>query len=207
MAVITLSFWNPSDGSLLGTLDETEAQQIEIRAALLELGAGSFKVSRHLAAAELLMLAKGNLVTVTIPVISANPFWGFVIDTDLAVLISHDEQGGEDLTVQGPGLMALLHSARLDEETYAPVPPASAERGSSDTPGEWLWRNQPQGAIYTRAIEEGINQPGTPLGLVSIDFDRTDDSDSVPWEVIVHDYIIPTGTSVLELGDRLAQTG
>jgi hypothetical protein len=207
VAVITLRFYDPSDGSLLGSLDDTQCQQIELRPALYELGAGTFTVSRHLAAAEAAMLQKGTIVTATIPVISANPFWGFVLHDDLAVLISHEEQGGEDITLSGPGIMSVLGDARLDEEWYAPSPPASDARGSSTQTGKWFWRNQAQGAIFTRAVEEGQSQPGEPLALVTIDFDRDDDSDSVPWTVIVNDYMVDTGTSVLELADRLAQTG
>jgi hypothetical protein len=153
------------------------------------------------------MLQKGTICIPTVPVIDADPFWGFVLHDDLAVLISAAEQGGEDLTIAGPGIMSILGDARLDETWYAPSPPASDQRGSSTQTGKWFWRNQPQGAIFTRAIEEGVNQPGTPLALVAIDFDRDDDSDGNPWSVIVADYMVDTGTSVLELADRLAQTG
>jgi hypothetical protein len=207
MAVITLSFWDPSDGNLIGTLTDEECKVIELRPALFELGAGMFTVSRHLATASLAKLTKGNIVTATIPEIDSAPIWGFVLEDDAAVLISRSEQGGEDITLSGPGLMSVLHNARLDEDWYAPSPPASDQRGSSTQTGKWFWRAQAYGAIYTRAIEEGINQPGTPLALVNIDFDRTDDSDGNPWDTMAMDYMVDTGTSVLELGDRLAQTG
>ena len=208
MAVLTLSFYDPSDGSLIGTLDHTQVKSFEMRAALYQLGAGSFSLSRHLAAASLDLLAKDVIVIPTFESVNGGqPFWGMIIRDDVAALLSQSEQGGEDLTITGPSLYALLANATLDEETWAPVPPASEERGSSQVAGDWFWIAQPYGAIYTRAIEEGINEPGTPLGLVTITFDRSEDSDGVPWFEMAFDYRVPTGTNVLELGDRLSMTG
>lgn len=210
MPVLELSFWHPGTGELIGTLDDTQLKSAELRPALFQLGAITFSVSRHQSEATLAMLKKGNLVTYRLPGVddSENPMpFGFVLRDDAADLISRQEQGGEDLTLQGPGMMAVIANATLDEETWAPAPPASTERGSSQMPGQWFWRFQPYGAIYTRTIEEGQNQPGEPLGLVDIDFDRDDDSDGDPWEEIQLDYMVDTGTNVLELGDRLSMTG
>lgn len=208
MAVWRYDFWDPSDGSLLGSLEDTDLIAAEVRPALFQLGAGSLTVSRHQGAASLAMLKKGTLVTYTLPHLSdeIQP-WGFVLRDDITRLISRAEKGGEHITLTGPGMMSVVGNATLDEETWAPAPPASTERGSSDTPGQWFWREQPFGAIYTRSIEEGQNEPGTPLGLVTIDFDRDEDSDGDPWAEIQLDYMVDTGTNVLELGDRLAMTG
>lgn len=210
MSVLELSFWNPGTGALLGILDDTQLKAVELRPALYQLGAINFSVSRHVAEATLAMLKKGNLVTYRLPEVDDDddpmPF-GFVLRDDAADLISRQEQSGEDLTLQGPGMMAVIANATLDEETWAPAPPASTERGSSQMPGQWFWRFQPYGAIYTRAIEEGINEPGEPLKLLDLTFDRDEDSNGDPWEEIQLDYMVDTGTNVLELGDRLAMTG
>lgn len=210
MSALELSFWHPGTGALIGILDDTQLKAVELRPALFQLGAISLTVSRHVAEATLALLKKGNLVTYRLPEIDDDddpmPF-GFVLRDDAARLISRNEQGGEDLTLTGPGMMAVLSNATLDEETWAPAPPASEERGSSIVPGQWFWRFQPYGAIYTRAIEEGINEPGEPLKLIDITFDRDEDSEGDPWEEIQLDYMVDTGTNVLELGDRLSMTG
>lgn len=208
MAVIVLSFYHPGTGALIGTLDDTQLKAVELRCALFQLGSISFTLNRHSAAANVDMLRKGNLVTYTLPHLSDSPQqYGFILRDDAARIISRREEGGEDVTLQGPDMRAVLANAVLDEVPWAPSPPASVERGSSDVPGQWSWIFQPYGAIYTRAIEEGQNMPGTPLGLVGIDFDRDEDSDGNPWEEIQRDFILDTGSNVMEVGDRLAMTG
>jgi hypothetical protein len=204
MAVIRLSFHHPTTGALIGTLDDTQAD-IEFRPALFELGALQFTVSRHLAEATPELLRKGNLVAVTVPMVSSDPIWGAVLKDDETSLVNRGEQGGEKFTLKGPGLLEVLRNARLLEDWYAPV---GTGRGSAlGGPGEWRWRASYYGAIFTRAIEEGQHQPGTPLSLVDIDFDRDEDSDGEPWAEIGFGFTQPTGTDVLTLADVLSQGG
>ena len=207
MAVVSLGFHHPGTGALIGTLTDADCIEIEFRPALHELGAIKIVVSRHLAAASTALLKSGNLIAVTVPQVSAQPIWGAVLKDDAAQLIDKLEQGGEHITLTGPGLLEVLRHGRLQEETYAPVPPASEERGSSQVGGVWFWQSQPYGAIYSRAIEEGQYQPGTPLGLVDKDFGRVNDSDGVPWDTIQEDYQLRTGTDLLTVSDTLAQAG
>lgn len=202
--VVALDFYEPDGSTLIGTLDDSQLVASEARPALYELGALRFVVSRHLAEASSALLAKGNYVKYRVPSVSEDPIALFVLKDDLSVLIDKAEKGAEYLEVRGPGGLWILQFARLREEVYAPAQPT---RGDWDDDVSWNWRNRNYGAIFVRAIEEGQNQPGTPLGAISIDFDRDVDSDGVPWAVIAADFSVPIGTDVLALADRLAAAG
>lgn len=204
MAVVELDFYEPDGTTLIGSLDDSELIECEARPALQELGALRFILSRHLAAASSAMLAKGNFVKVTYPVIDPDPICVFVLKDDTSALVDKDEQGGEHLEVTGPGALWILQHARLRYEVYAPEQPT---RGDWDDDVSWNWRNRPYGGILVRAIEEGQNQPGTPLAAISIDFDRTVDSDGVPWAAIAEDFSVPIGTDVLSLAQSIATAG
>lgn len=203
MSVIELDFHEPDD-TLIGTLTDDQLIECELRPALQELGAISFTVSRHLAEASTALLAKGNLVKVRIPVVDAEPIVLFVLKDDISELLSRDEQGGEHLTLTGPGGLHMLSYARLREEVYAPEQPT---RGDWDDDVSWNWRGRAYGAILARVMEEGQHQPGNPLGAITIDFDREEDSDGVPWAIIAEDFTVPIGIDVLTVVNRLATAG
>lgn len=206
MAVAEFDFYDEVDDDLLGTLTSTQLKIMEIRPALYELGAGRVSASRHLAAANSTLLRKGNIVRCRYPEISTDPLWGFVLKEGAFDLISLSEQGGEDLEFRGPGLLWLLSRARLPTQPYAPGQP---ELGSlTESPAwNWVWVNEPYGAILTRIVEEGQNEPGTPLRNITIDFDRTEDSAGNTWAVIAEEFRRPVGSNVLDVTEALAAAG
>ena len=120
-----------------------------------------------------------------VPVIDTDPLFGSWVRDGKIDLSSRNERGAQRLILGGPGPRDVLRLARLLEETYAPVPPASEERGSSTVPGLWRWAQQHRGAIAARAMEEGINQIiGTllaPMHGVTFDWSRSVDSGGVAW--------------------------
>src|SRR5690606_10799840 len=81
-------------------------------------------------------------------------------------------------------------------------------------PGMWTWIDEPYGAILTRIIEEGRENPfpdaaaaGSALEHVTIDFDRVNDSDSVAWPNIDATYEERIGTDMLQVAERLREAG
>jgi hypothetical protein len=107
--------------------------------------------------------------------------------------------------MRGVGLKALLRRARLLWHPYAPSQPA---RGSADLAhDEWTWIDEPPGAIATRALEEGINQPGEPLADFSLTFDRVTDTNSDPWDTISGEYKIKVGTDLLTVNAYQSYSG
>ena len=211
MSVLAFDFYaeNDPNGTLLGTLDESDCKAMEFRVGLHELGSGRFTISRHHASASL--VAENRLVKVRIPSVSASPIFAFWLKEGNFTLLHSDEQGGEDLTFGGPGVMYILALARLYHSSQVYDQPA---RGSLDRPGLWTWINEPYGAILTRIIEEGRENPfpdaavvGSALEDVTIDFDRTTDSDSVAWPTITEEYEERIGTDMLQVAERLREAG
>lgn len=131
---------------------------------------------------------------------------GFFLESGDFAALSRREQGGRVLTFRGPGGLSILDRYVLGQSVYAPGQPY---RGSHNEIGKWTWEGVAYGAIMTRAIEEGQNTvslPAPPFNPVTLGFDRTNDSDGNPWEVI-GDYQTDVGTSVLELYADLVRHG
>jgi hypothetical protein len=208
MGTVFLDFYEPDGTTLIGTLDdEQHLITCEVRPALWELGAGSFSVNRHTAAASAAMLQKGNIVKYRVPLIRSTAIWGFLLQDGDFDLVSRKEQGGEHLAFSGPGLIAILSNARLHHAIYAP---GQDYRGDApDVPDMWRWRNQSWGEILVRIIEEGQNNDDAdfPLGMISISFDRDEDSAGVDWPAITGEFQTPIGSDVLTVADRLAVSG
>lgn len=202
MSAIALDFYEPDGTTLLGTLDDADLLDLELRPALMELGAIKFSISRHDASAAL--LTKRNLIKVRIPSVDADPIALFVLKDDSAVLVSKDEEGGEHLEITGPGGLHMLSYARLDEVFYAPGQP---RRGNQVIPGEWAWHDVAYGSILARLFEEGVYSPGSPLGALTADFTRDLDSAGNAWYVIAEDFSVPTGSDVLTVANRLCEAG
>jgi hypothetical protein len=205
MSVLAHDFYDPADpDTLLGTLDDSQLKINEIRPALFELGSARIQLSRHLP--DIDFIQKEYLVRTRIPAVDADAIWGWILKDGDFNLISYKEQGGENLTFTGPGLLYMLSWGRLYEEWYAP---GQLGRGSTTVqqPGQWIWVGEPYGAILTRIIEEGEFQTGGPLQHVSHDFTREEDSNGNPWTVIADEFKVPTGTDMLTVANRLASAG
>lgn len=164
------------------------------------LGSGTIKINRHHSQAALLTQGRYCRVHSDVGIVGA--FW---LENGPVDLSSFDEQGGEFIEWSGRGAIAILERGRLLEDKYAPSPPASTLRGSFDDPGVWRWSSNggtdPEfyGGILARTIEEGQNQPGTPLGDVTVDFSRALDSSGDAWDEVADEYTTAIGTSALDL--------
>ena len=206
MAVVEVDVFDVDDplGTPLGTIDSSEAEAIDFRVGIRgDPGEGHILINRHHSAAAL--IAPDRIYKVRVPVIGSGYLHAF-IQKDARYTLAHPkEQGAETLDLFGPGLKALFSQARLLWQPYAPGQPA---RGSADHAHNiWWWTGEKYGAIATRVIEEGINQPGTPLADMDITFSRTHDSDGVPWANIADEWQEAVGTDVLSVLGRLEEAG
>lgn len=185
MAVIEMDIYAEDDpnGTPLGTISDEDAVSLQFEVHWRKHGTGSITLNRHHAKASLIALDR--YVKCRVPVISDDPLFGWWMRKGRVLLSTERGPGAEMLTMSGPGTRDILRLARLLEATYAPVPPASEERGSSTDQGLWRWLAQHRGAIAARAMEEGQNQNigslSAPLYEVTFDWDRTNDSNGVAW--------------------------
>jgi hypothetical protein len=162
-------------------------------------GEGQIQIHGDSAAATAAILAPRNhVVFVRTDTDPEQAIGSFFLEVGEFRAVSRGEAGGRVLTYGGPSAIVLLERGRLLEDVYAPAPPASTVRGGTDNPGEWFWYAQAYGGILSRAVEEGQNQPGTPLTDVVITFSRTEDTDGNPWDE-VNSWRVPIGTSVYEV--------
>lgn len=107
----------------------------------------------------------------------------------------------------GAGNLSILSRAVLLEEWYAPSPPASDARGSSQDPGIWRWLFQAWGGIVVRSVEEGQNQPDEPLAAVTPTFDRDVDSNGDIWLDLAGTIERRWGVDVLEITTDAVKAG
>lgn len=185
MAVIEFDIYAEDDpnGTPLGTISDEDAVRLWFEPHWRKAGVGGLVMNRHHDKASLIALDR--YVKCRVPVISEDPLFGWWMRKGRVILSTAQGPGAELLTMEGPGTRDILRYARLLEATYAPVPPASEERGSSTDQGLWRWLAQHRGAIAARVMEEGQNQNigdlSAPLHEVTFDWDRTNDSNSAPW--------------------------
>ena len=211
MSALTLTFYeeNSPNASPVGTLDELDLRAFEMRVGLHELGWGRFTLNRWHEDSDLIV--PNRLVKVTIPSVDDNPIFAFWLTDGSFELLKEGGTGDEVLTFGGPGIMFILARARLYHSSLVYDQPA---RGSLNEDGMWTWLDEPWGAILTRIIEEGRENPfpdaaanGSALEHVTIDFSRTVDSDSVAWPNIDEEYKEPIGTDMLSVAEKLRQAG
>jgi len=206
VAVVEVDVFDVDDplGTPLGTIDSSEAEAIDWRIGIRgDPGEGHVLINRHHSAAAL--IAPDRIYKVRVPVIDSGYLHAF-IQKDARYTLAHPkEEGAETLDLFGPGLKALFAQARLLWQIYAP---GQTARGSEDHAHDlWWWIDEPYGAIATRIIEEGINQPGTPLADMNPTFSRTHDSDGTPWANIADEWQETVGTDVLSILGRLEEAG
>lgn len=202
MSVIELDLYEEDDpnGTSVGTITDADAVSIAIRIARRELGGGEIVLPASSTKAALMV--PGRYVKVRIPSIQTAPIFGFTLsDGDEGIL---EADGPEEIGLGGPGPLFILRKGRLLEDPYAT---GQTARGSSDHDGVWWWIDEPYGAMLTRAIEEGQEEPGNPLGDVTIDFDRDADSDSVAWPNVDLEWETPIGSDVLSVHEALRKAG
>lgn len=161
----------------------TDALEKAIRIELDGTGSGSFAISRYSAQATAENLAQGNLVTVAISEVDADPIFAFFLESGDFTLISTDEEGGELLRFGGRGILSYLSNGIAWAGSFIPggdpAPPDGLVRAYAAGTG-----HEP-GMILMRLIDEfqDPDRPQAPIPLVTYDFDYTDDSDGNAWTV------------------------
>ncbi|MCC6619459.1 MAG: hypothetical protein IT341_10535 [Chloroflexi bacterium] len=215
MAVVVLTVYERDDppvaggsATALGTIDRLISFEATSILSTHGFNAIDIRVNRHDDPSNLLQA--GRWVTVTFPAIQTDPVDLTVrLGPSHTTVLSQNGEVNEIIHVGGLGILSLFQHARLLEVPSAPSPPASAERGSSNVPGRWQWRQQPPGAIMTRGVEEGQNHVGTPLSPIDWTATRTVDSDGNTWVSLAEDrfFEINTNADAWNLYQRLAQAG
>lgn len=206
MTVVQVDVFSPDDpnGTPLGTIDSAEAEAIDWRVGIRgDPGEGHVLINREHSAAAL--IASDRIYKIKVPVIDSGYIHAF-IQKDARYTLAHPkESGAESLDLYGPGLKALFSQARLLWQWYAP---GQTARGSANYAHNlWKWVNEPYGAVAVRVIQEGINQPGTPLADMTLTFTRTLDSNGDPWANIAEEWQETVGTDVLSVLQRLEEAG
>lgn len=215
MASVILDFYDEdAPNTLLGSLEDDDLESLEHRPALFDLGALVFRVPKAVADDNATLLRKTNLVRVRYPTPHGTTRkWAGVLKDFKTVIISHGEQHGEYVEWTAPGALFMWSYAALGTASTVSDQPA---RGSfNDVPArEWIWVNEPYGAIATRLFEEGRHNPypgaaaaDSPLEDWDITFDRVNDSAGNPWANIAEEFRVPIGANVLEVLSRLATAG
>jgi hypothetical protein len=149
----------------------------------------------------------GMYAKVTVPAIDPDPIFGGWLDNAKDIILASNEETTEYRQLFGPGPIAILRHGALLDDHYSTNPQASDARGNYDVDGNWTWEGEPYGAILTRIVEEGQDQPGTPLEDVTIDFTRSEDSANDPWPEVGTVFQQGIGTDILNVYGALVDTG
>jgi hypothetical protein len=183
------------------------ANQKSIRVELNGTGTGQFSINRTSAECTEAILAQGNLVKVRIPEIDTDYLFAFFLETGDFTLISSQEAGGEMLTFGGRGILSYLEYARAWSESYVT---------GGDDPEAGVWRaynagtGSAPGQILRRMLEEfqHADRPQSPLPLLTIDFDYTNDSTVDPWDTTdaTDEFAYQVGDEGLAILLRLLET-
>lgn len=198
----------------------TEAWDRRFEAVDQNTGSGSFVINRN--STQVSWLDQWNYVrcyrgTYTtegaLPAKSAAKF-GFFLDSASRIVISDDEDGGEDYRWQGLGTLNGLSRAVMPHISSLGGGADTAEPGD-DPNGNWNWTRRP-GPILVRCLEE-LQSRGDPdpvdnsaFPLLTWDFDRTNDSSASAWpgDPDPPEFLIPPGDNYLyDLIAKLQQTG
>lgn len=116
---IELDVFAASDlsGASLATLVNAQGKMLRIEED--GAGVGGFRINRHSDEATASVLAKGNLVRVRIPEVSADYLGAFFLDTGDFDILASGEEGDELLSFGGRGAFSYLRRARMDAAAYS----------------------------------------------------------------------------------------
>ena len=108
----------------------------------------------------------------------------------------------------GPGSLGYLKRAIFWSTNYSTHPSATPDVFTRE-PGMVLWYQQPWGAILTRGVEEGRDQPGNPLGAITMTFGRSFQSGGLgDWTIIdTEGFQTPWGTNIYDLLEAFQRQG
>lgn len=199
MAVLVMRAFPHDDpsGTMLGQFTTTVDKQV-----LIEdngVGSGSFRINRY--SSEVSWCGRGNYVRAWRDVADGTPLAGFWVTERSEIVLSEDEQGGEDWTVSGPGPIHCLTEAIVWHRALAGTD-AHVQRGR----GRWLWTDTHPARPLVRMLEEA--QARGCLPFVSWDFTRDLDSDGNPWNGEKAERIsLEIGKDLFWVVDLLRETG
>lgn len=165
-------------------------------------GSGNFTIYRGHPQATEANLARGNIVSVTIPEIHSGVLFEFIIEDGDFELISSDEQGGELLQFGGRGTLALLENARLAWNNLTAGP--SVEYPDE---GVWRWTEEEAATIILRMIAEAQAHTPPAIAGVTTDFSGTTDSLGNPFFDLDGIWEVEIGTDLLTAAMDLADKG
>lgn len=189
------------DGTSCVTLSEAYGKETLV--ALNAPGYGSFKINRQSAEDSGAAFLRGNLVQWTIDEIHSGVLFETILEEGDFDLISHDEEGGEDLTFGGRGTLAGLEKALL-----GPIAFYAGGVGPDPAKGIWTWRLDASGAILRRMVLEAQTRTPNPLPFVTLTWSNdTDDSNGTPWTILNEMWTAPIGSDLLTEFDRLIAVG
>lgn len=183
-----------------------DGEAMEWRVGLNQEGAGLFNISRHHPLANRTDLPDNAYIKVVLPEVSSEPIFAWWMDEFRATLISAKGEGGETISLFGPGIIDIFRRAVLYPWSTVGDQPA---RGSLDVEGKWHWIDEPLGAMLTRGIEEGQEQQYNPLAHVTIDFDRVTSSppESATWPEFDGIFETTIGVTIHDLYQQLIARG
>jgi hypothetical protein len=200
MAVLVLQAFDGEDpaGSPLGTLTEAFDKRLTVEDD--SNGSGSLSVSRH--SSQFAWCAIGNYVLVWRDSTSGDLLGGFWLEAGGDVLVSPDEQGGEEVARSGRGPIATLREALVWHKALVSGLPDRAQRRK----GRWHWEDVHPARPLVRLLEEAQERNCIPH--VTWDFTRTLDSDGDPWSgEAVNAINVEIGATLLEVVELLRETG
>lgn len=186
-------------GDPLGEL--TQAYDKTFRAVDNAMGSGQFSINRHDSQAS--WCAVDNLVRVRR--VAGGPFayddaryiGAFWIEGGTDVLVSPDEEGGEDITRGGRTAEACLRWAILYPDAFDSNNDKFATK--SRNTGNWRIPNRTGGEVLAIFIRDLNDRSPDPLPFISRDFNVTTDSNGDDWSDVDTDWDIPVGTNGLDL--------
>lgn len=173
---------------LTGFLGElTEAFDKSIQAPFDGPGSGEFKVNRS--SPQSAWAATGNYIQVIVAPTVA-PVFGFFIGEGSDVMISTDEEGGEDWQRGGRGGLIYLLRSVLHEVEYQ-------SNNFTIEGNRWVWTDRKVGRILIDILEESRAHTPNPFPDLTWDFSATVDSSGKAWETVDDEFSLPIGIDVL----------
>lgn len=147
-------------------------------------GVGSGQFTIHRTSTQVAWAGPGALIRVRLA--AGGPFdyddtryvFAFWIEAGADVIVSPDEQGGENLTRGGRGALAYMQRAILYDQPQI-LPPETSAHPYPD--GFWKWFNDQLGSILRRLITEDNLKAVPALPALTRSFSDTLDTDGNPW--------------------------
>lgn len=205
-----LDIWAPDDlnGTALGEL--SEAFDKSVRDEDQAIGEGSFRINRHSAQAAWCV----SRALVRVRRVAGGPFayddsryvFAFFIEDSADVALSPDEEGGENLTRGGRGVLSYLQRAIIYPNEN--ISGHAAYWADVPTTGDVIFPNKTIGEAFRILIlnaqqRAGVSSSPGPLDFLTIDFTISNDSNGDPWADTEDVWKFPVGMNLLDVASKL----